>query len=376
MMSLRGPVKHIAFAHRKLSFGGGERVLIEQVAALAELPLRVSILFSKGPDQRDIEAELRARNPHVGEVRYLPGTIQAWRWLRANRPDLLVVCNHKGLQRALPWIGRRIPTLVTLHEHYHRHLAKYRGIRRRVDRWLITWPFQDQVRALLGDQPCSLIHPLYPRPEVAAASAQDRAAARGVLGLPGEALVVGYVGQMDGRKDPVSTLRLAEALERALGRPLHLLFAGREAPATREELDRAVAASPLRDRVHRLGPLPDVGPAFQALDLYLMTSRNEGFFPIALVEALERGVPVVAPTVGGIATVLRDGAGGFLIPKPDDRKPIPVERLQATAARVAPLLLDPVAWQGQRDQARALAQRLTVGYDAATRFREALSPWL
>ena len=73
----------------------------------------------------------------------------------------------------------------------------------------------------------------------------------------------------------------------------------------------------------RTGPLKDLSPAFTALDLYVMTSRNEGFFPIALIEALERGVPVLAPTVGGIGTVLKDGEGGFLLQKPDDRRPVP-----------------------------------------------------
>ena len=52
-------MKHVVFAHRKLSFGGGERVLLEQVAALATLPVKVSVLFRKEPGKRDLEPELR-----------------------------------------------------------------------------------------------------------------------------------------------------------------------------------------------------------------------------------------------------------------------------------------------------------------------------
>jgi len=125
-----------------------------------------------------------------------------------------------------------------------------------------------------------------------------------------------------------------------------------------------------------LRPLPDIAPAFVSLDLYLMTSRNEGYFPIALLEALERGVPVVAPSVGGISTELRDGEGGFLIVKPDDRKPITPELLEACARRVAPVILDPAAWQEQKMKSVALAARLSEGYDAAERFREVVAPWL
>ena len=371
-------MKHVVFAHRKLSFGGGERVLLEQVAALADLPVKVTVLFRKEPGKRDIEPELRARNPNVGEVLHLPGAWGAFRWLRRNRPDLLVVCNHKGVQRALPWLARlgaRIPAVVTLHEHYERHLRKYRGIRSCVDRWICTYEFTAAVRAQLGPAPCSIIHPLYPRPEAPAASPGERRAARDSLGLPVDGTLVGYVGQIDGRKDPVSVLRFAEALDRSAP-GLSLLFAGREEAATALALDAALAASPLRDRTRRLGPQKDLSPAFAALDLYVMTSRNEGFFPIALIEALERGVPVLAPTVGGIGTVLRDGEGGFLLAKPDDRRSPDPALLEAAAARLAPLMADPAAWQAQRDRAHAFGTALTRGYDAAAAFRQAVTTWL
>jgi glycosyltransferase involved in cell wall biosynthesis len=367
-------VKHVVFAHRKLSFGGGERVLLEQVAALAGLPVKVTVLFRKEPGRRDIEPELRQRNPNVVEVRHLPGVVGAFRWLWKTRPDLLVLCNHKGVQRALPWLARlglRIPTLLTLHEHYERHLRKYRGVRHLVDRWLCTYDFTAAVRDHLSPAPCSIIHPLYPRAEATAATVAERRAARRHLGLPEAGTVVGYVGQIDGRKDPMGVVRFAEALG-----GVHLLFAGREEPATASALDACLAASPLRDRTLRLGAQTDLGPAFTALDLYVMTSRNEGFFPLALIEALERGVPVLAPTVGGIGTVLKDGQGGFLIAKPDDRRSVPAPLLDAAAARLAPLLADATAWGTQRGMAHAFGTALTRDYDAAAKFRKAVAEWL
>src|SRR5664279_2732212 len=126
----------------------------------------------------------------------------------------------------------------------------------------------------------------------------------------------------------------------------------------------------------RTGPLKDLAPAFAALDLYAMTSRNEGFFPLALIEALERGVPVLAPTVGGIGSVLRDGEGGFLMAKPDDRQSVPEPLLLAAAARLAPLLAEPAVWEAQRAKAHAFGTALTRDYDAAVKFREAVAQWL
>jgi len=367
-------VKHVVFAHRKLSFGGGERVLIEQVAALADLPVKVTVLFRKEPGKRDIEPELRQRNPNVVDVLHLPGALGAFRWLWKARPDLLVLCNHKGVQRALPWLarlGQRIPTVLTLHEHYERHLRKYRGVRNLVDRWICTYDFTAAVRAHLSPAPCSIIHPLYPRPAATAATEAERLAARRQLGLPEQGTVVGYVGQIDGRKDPAGVVTFAEALGDA-----HLLFAGREETATTTALDARLATSPLRARTHRLGPQADLHPAFTALDLYVMTSRNEGFFPLALIEALECGVPVLAPTVGGIGSVLKGGEGGFLLRKSDDRQSVPTGLLRAAAERLAPLLADAAVWNAQRAKAHAFGTALTRDYDAAAKFRAAVAEWL
>jgi glycosyltransferase involved in cell wall biosynthesis len=369
----------VVFAHRKLSFGGGERVLLEQVAALADLPVKVTVLFRKEPGRRDLEPELRERNPNVAEVLHLPGAVGAFRWLWKARPDLLVLCNHKGVQRALPWLARlgvRIPCVVTLHEHYERHLRKYRGIRNLVDRWLCTYDFTAAVRASLSQAPCSIIHPLYPRAEAERVDAEVRRAARRALGVPEDAVVVGYAGQMDARKATADVVRFATRLSQQLTTPLHLLLAGREDPGYAQEIQDALEDERMLDHCTRTGPLKDLAPAFEALDLYVMTSRNEGFFPIALIEALERGVPVLAPTVGGIGTVLRDGEGGFLLGKPDDRQPVPPALLVAAAARLAPLLADAAAWEVQRQKAHAFGTTLTRDYDAAARFREAVAAWL
>ncbi len=379
ILNHRSPVKHVVFAHRKLSYGGGERVLLEQVAALAGLPVKATVLFRKEPGRRDIESELRARNPNLAEVLHRPGAIGAFRWLWKARPDLLVLCNHKGVQRALPWLARfgvRIPCLLTLHEHYERHLRKYRGVRNLVDRWICTYDFSAAVREHLSAAPCSIIHPLYPRDEVVPVDVGSRRAARRALGVPEEAVVVGYAGQMDARKATCDVVRFASRLRERVKGPLHLLLAGREDASYAQELQDVLEDEGWSGHCTRTGPLKDLSPAFAALDLYVMTSRNEGFFPIALIEALERGVPVVAPTVGGIGSVLKDGEGGFLLHKPDDRQAVPAALLEAAAARLAPLLADAGVWEIQRAKAHAFGTSLTRDYDAAARFREAVAAWL
>lgn len=62
---------------------------------------------------------------------------------------------------------------------------------------------------------------------------------------------------------------------------------------------------------------PDPTPYYRSLDLYLNTSWHEGL-PLSILEAMACGVPVVAPRVGGLPEIIRDGTEGLLV---DGRDP-------------------------------------------------------
>ena len=55
----------------------------------------------------------------------------------------------------------------------------------------------------------------------------------------------------------------------------------------------------------------DVRPFLATMDIFMMTSIIEGL-PVALLEAMSMGLPVVSTPVGGIVEVVKDGAG-FLV---------------------------------------------------------------
>jgi glycosyltransferase involved in cell wall biosynthesis len=56
---------------------------------------------------------------------------------------------------------------------------------------------------------------------------------------------------------------------------------------------------------------------YRALDLMLLTSWHEGT-PLAILEAMASGVPVVATDVGGVAELIVAGTTGALVPPGDD----------------------------------------------------------
>lgn len=61
-----------------------------------------------------------------------------------------------------------------------------------------------------------------------------------------------------------------------------------------------------------LGFREDVETIMKASDVFVLSSLSEGL-PLALIEAMSCGLPVVATKVGGIPEVVEDGVDGFLV---------------------------------------------------------------
>lgn len=129
------------------------------------------------------------------------------------------------------------------------------------------------------------------------------------LGVGPQVPLVGALGRLVAIKDLGTLVR---AVARLPDTHLALIGDGDERPA----LEQLVASLGLEDRVHLPGWADDV-PAWMAdLDVVALSSRNEGT-PVALIEALAAGRPVVATAVGGVPFVVHDGRNGWLVPPED-----------------------------------------------------------
>ncbi|HEX2207917.1 MAG TPA: glycosyltransferase family 4 protein [Longimicrobium sp.] len=144
------------------------------------------------------------------------------------------------------------------------------------------------------------------------------------LGLPPDALAVGFVGRLDPQKGADLLPELWERVQAAHPHA-HLVIAG--AGSCEAGMRERFGAS---DRVHWLGFRRDAHAVVRALDVLLVPSRTEAF-GLAGAEAMAAGVPVVASTAGGLPEVVVDGKTGLLVP-PED--------LNATAAAVLRLAGD------------------------------------
>ena len=140
----------------------------------------------------------------------------------------------------------------------------------------------------------------------------DARSARRVLGLPEDGPTVGIVGRLTPVKDHATFLAAAARI--AQMRP-EATFAIAGDGELREGLEMQ-ARRLLGDRCRFLGWVMDLPNLYAALDVVVLTSRNEGT-PVALIEAGAAARPVVATEVGGVPDVVRNGVTGLLAPQGD-----------------------------------------------------------
>ena len=123
-------------------------------------------------------------------------------------------------------------------------------------------------------------------------------------------VLIGVVGRLVPIKDIDCFL---EAAARVGTSAPHARFAIVGDGERRAALEQKAAALGLGPRTTFVGWRKDLESVYADLDVVVNSSRNEGT-PVALIEAMAAGRPVVATAVGGTADLLGDGERGLLVP--------------------------------------------------------------
>jgi glycosyltransferase involved in cell wall biosynthesis len=181
------------------------------------------------------------------------------------------------------------------------------------------------------------------------------------------------VGRLVAKKDPLGTLSAFLSAESHVGRPMRLTIVGDGPLATtlRVAVERAGAAS----RVELLGALPhdQVEALLAHSDLFLQHSRrdaatgNEEGLPVAILEAMSYGLPVVSTRHGGIPEAIDDGVTGFLVNEGD---------YDAMASRIVELARDRELRRAMGEHAMSRLARDFSWERERERLLELLEPYL
>ncbi len=148
--------------------------------------------------------------------------------------------------------------------------------------------------------------------------AGDRDAVRDSLGVPRDAFLLACVAKLYEQKGHAVLLDAFERLQAA--GEVHLALLG-EGPL-RAQLAERIGAAGLEGRVHLAGIRADVPSVLAASDAFVLPSLWEGL-PMALLEGMASGLPVVASRVAGTEEVLTGTDAGLMV-EPGDAEALRV----------------------------------------------------
>jgi glycosyltransferase involved in cell wall biosynthesis len=311
-----------------LALGGAERVAIDTMRALTGKYSFVVINTEPlRPEQGSLhqEAVAHAHVYDLAEITRQGDRLTALKLLKEwYSPALVWICNgspwqveHSLMIRAifsdLPIIDNQV------YDHEQGWIAYYNqpGVRA-ADRFVAI---NGRIRQTMINGygiPADRVDLVYPgfnpcRTQQPAISAEDNAQLRARFGLPQKLPVYGMVGRLSAQKRPLDLVRLAERLQNG-NYAAHLVWVGSG------ELEPNFTALVEDLRLKNISLIPaqrDLRPVYAMLRGLVITSGFEGL-PVAMLEALSMGIPVLSTNVGAIGEVLsRFGSGMVFDPVGD-----------------------------------------------------------
>jgi len=135
---------------------------------------------------------------------------------------------------------------------------------------------------------------------------------RNELAIKGNSAVVGTVSCLKPQKAPLDFIRLASLVtEKNPELKVKFLLVGDG--ALRQRVEREIDKKGLKGKVILTGWRRDIPELLAAMDVFVLTSRWEGF-PFAVLEAMVAGKPVVATDTGALREVVIAGSTGYVVP--------------------------------------------------------------
>lgn len=196
--------------------------------------------------------------------------------------------DSKGLNRRRLWVRKFLSSWV----------KEYTCVSKDMERWLKNnVKVRRRVTQIYNGVDTKVYYPSYGNPDL-----------RQEFRMPEDTFIIGTVGRLDLIKDH-PTLFQAVKTAGENHNSLRLLVVG-DGPE-RSRLEKIAPKG-----VHFLGNRANIPDIMRALNLFVLTSLNEGISN-TILEAMATGMPTVVTTVGGNPELVKDGITGTLVPPSD-----------------------------------------------------------
>jgi glycosyltransferase involved in cell wall biosynthesis len=307
-----------------LQFGGLERVVVDLVNLASPL-IRCSVvcLERRGP----LAEEIRAPGAAVTELQRRPG-FRPWLALGVRRLLLAqganLVHTHNTTAGFYGTLGARLAGLPIIHTKHTSNPAPTAS-ERRLDG--LVYRMTDHVVAVSDAARRQAHREGAPAARLSVidngidttrfvSGPRERATARGSLGLPADAFVVGSVARLAPEKNHALLLAgFARVAVSTNGGASWLVLVG--GGALEGELRARAAAMAGGDRVVFTGPRRSVESLLPAFDAFVLSSDREGL-PVALLEAMATSIAPVVTRVGAMPEVVAGGLAGVIVEPGDE----------------------------------------------------------
>lgn len=317
-LNVGGPAIHVILLTAGLDPERFETILISGRETEAEGNMH-HLATERGVTPRIVTNLGRELHP----VRDLATLWRLYRLFKREKPDIVHTHTAKaGTAGRLAAMLARVPIVVhTFHGHVlHGYFgpiknAVFRGIERflakqtsviiavsescRQDLIKYGVALPEHIRTI----PLGLELESFSRPDFVA-----RTQLREEWGVPQDAFLVGMIARMVPIKRHVDLFRAIPIVLQSYPDTYFLIAGDGE---LREELETLASELKITHRCLFAGFRHDRERVYQAIDLTVLTSANEGL-PVAIIESLSAGKPVVATQVGGVPELIEEGKSGFL----------------------------------------------------------------
>jgi glycosyltransferase involved in cell wall biosynthesis len=315
----------IVFIIDSLRRHGAQRVLVDLARGLGQIGYTQNVIVLNDACEPDVEQALNSASctiTHIGKVALLLGGAGWWRVfaiLRWSKPDVVMTMLPFAdtLGRPAARLARCRSIVTSIQSRNPIKPSWQRWLDRRTIRWadkvIFNAPqvvgFVRRREGVRDDQVEVIPNGVE---DVRARSGFLRNDSRKQLGISSETVALGAVARFYPQKNLPLLLHTASKLSITQQWKLLLLGDGPER-ANLITLGRELG---LTDRLIWLGARTDVGPWLAAMDIFVHTADFEGM-PIAVMEAMAMGLPVVASQVDGTQELIRDSMNGYLV-RPGD----------------------------------------------------------
>lgn len=339
---------------QNMIFGGIQRLVVDEANEFAERGHDVWVVYFEQKHNSPMIQSLRIPAENIVHIPYsrmrsVSGLLATVRFLRKVRPDIL--CTQYWFENTVGRIAAlfaRVPTVLTFEQ------SVYDNVKTR-KQFFLDKVLQGVSKKIIVPSDAgrlSLVrHGIKPENilildnglDVSRFRDTNRLFDRGSVGFKSSDFVVVFVARLVQGKGADVLLRAATRLHDAR---FLIVGDGQE----REGLEHFAHEHDLESRVVFLGARRDIPEILHAADCFVLPSRREGM-PLAVIEALAAGLPVIVSRFDGVESVIQDGENGLVVPIDDD---------EALAEAIEKIRLDPALRAALKKQASESADKYSI----------------